>query len=75
MKPNPVDVQSESKTGHGSGRVLSLEEIAKHNQKVRGSNRSRIAGLSSVWFQNDAWIIIDNNVYDVTSILSIHPGM
>ena len=24
--------------------------------------------------QDDAWIILDNKVYDVTSVLSWHPG-
>lgn len=35
MKRNPADVQPESKGGPGSDRVLSLEEIAKHDKRVR----------------------------------------
>ena len=34
MKPNPDDAQEDNKTD-GDQRVLSLEEIAKHNNKVR----------------------------------------
>ncbi|KIP03550.1 hypothetical protein PHLGIDRAFT_496512 [Phlebiopsis gigantea 11061_1 CR5-6] len=54
MKPNPED--AEQSGGGGSDRVLSLEEVAKHDKR------------------DDAWIIIDNKVYDVTSVLGWHPG-
>ncbi|KAJ3533482.1 hypothetical protein NM688_g7276 [Phlebia brevispora] len=56
MKPDPEDVQSDDNKANGDQRVLSLEEIAKHNST------------------NDCWIIIDNKVYDVTDVLSWHPG-
>ncbi|KAI0746770.1 hypothetical protein C8Q80DRAFT_1105703 [Daedaleopsis nitida] len=54
----PKDQQSEG-NDKSDLKTFSLEEIAKHNNK---------AG------EDDAWIILDNKVYDVTSVLSWHPG-
>lgn len=45
-------------TADEKAKTFSLEEIAKHN----GQNGEA------------AWLIIDNKVYDVTSILDWHPG-
>ena len=65
MKPNPEDADEQSQAGAQSDRVLSLEEIAKHGKRV-GLRKVVVGMLIDVVLQDDAWIIIDNKVYDVS---------
>lgn len=53
--------------------TFSLDEIAKHGKIVRDSVFCPSSSLTRI-VQDDAWIILDNKVYDVTSVLSWHPG-
>ncbi|KAI0701790.1 hypothetical protein C8Q76DRAFT_242105 [Earliella scabrosa] len=64
--------------GEGGGKsdlkTFSLEEIAKHNKEVRRARKRAVAEPNMTGRQDDAWIILDNKVYDVTSVLEWHPG-
>lgn len=58
MKPNPADADDDGGSGSGDDRVLSLEEIAKHDKRIPppslllkycGLNKHRkTRGLSSI---------------------------
>lgn len=72
MKPNPADEQPTNEKTTGDERIFSLEEIAKHNTKV-STPLTAVCTLADR-AQDDAWLIIENKVYDVTDVLSWHPG-
>ncbi len=55
-------------------KTFSLEEIGKHHNEVPLIWERMPAMCALTDSQDDAWIIIENKVYDVTSVLSWHPG-
>ena len=55
---------------------LSPEEAAKEasSKSADAGKEFTIEEVSKHSSKDDAWIVLDNNVYDVTSVLSWHPG-
>ncbi|KAK5105645.1 hypothetical protein LTR62_002637 [Meristemomyces frigidus] len=64
-------------TGNGEGWMVQSTEnqLAAAKQKFNAPDkqftRQEIEAHNS---KDDAWLVVDNNVYDVTSVLSWHPG-
>ena len=56
-------------------KTFSLEEIIKHNNEVRWEVfHLCFMSLFTTQIYNNARIILENSVYDVTSVPNRHPG-
>lgn len=66
-QPGPVE---------GGWMQLSAEEKIKASSKpaTGGQREFTLEEIAKHNKQDDAWIILDGNVYDVTSVLEWHPG-
>lgn len=81
--PKPKEVAKKKKEPRTRDGRFTAEEVAKHNTAVRRKNENLLLGTriiraalsgTRIRAQDDAWLILDGKVYDVTEYVEEHPG-